>query len=130
MRAVSDIFWLNRTIVPVIAQLRVIGMPIGILSNTCSAHWNFVLERFPILRQSFQMKHCILSYETRSMKPDATIYQRAIDAASTEPGKIFFTDDRDVNVEGARQAGLQAEKYQSIATLTRHLTDRGVLLNL
>src|SRR3954447_18636292 len=43
MLACSDIFQLNTPIVPLVTQLRAAGHRLGILSNTCEAHWQFVM---------------------------------------------------------------------------------------
>lgn len=44
LRVCSDIFELNASIVPVIAHLRAAQHRLGILSNTCSAHWDWVFN--------------------------------------------------------------------------------------
>ena len=127
LNTISDIFSLNRKLVPLIAQLRAVNFPIGILSNTCIAHWDFALTTFPILRQLF----CdfVLSCEVGSMKPDACIYERALAVAAVRPRKCFFVDDRVENVEGARMAGWEAVLYQSVEQLELELRSRGVEFN-
>ena len=124
----SDIFWLNSSIVPLIAQLGAAGVRIGILSNTCSAHWEFVLKNFPLVERRFD--ETVLSYEVHSMKPDPGIYKAAIQMAGCSPDEIFFMDDRQENVTGACEAGIDAVLYESTAVLYRQLRQRGVQINL
>ena len=127
LNTVSDIFSLNRKLVPLISQLRAVNFPIGILSNTCIAHWEFALERFPIVEQLFG--DFVLSYEVGSMKPDAFIYERALAVAAVKPRRCCFVDDRIENVVGAKAVGLEAVLYQSVEQLEIELRCRGVEFN-
>ena len=66
------------------------------------------------------------------MKPDPIIYQSAITLAKglvgCETGEIFFTDDKQENVDAARDAGMQAELYTSALELRKQLAASGVAL--
>lgn len=128
MLAVSDIFWLNTSIVNLLTQLRGLNFPMAILSNTCSAHWEFAKENFPAVGQLFS--HRVLSYEEKSMKPDAKIYDSAIVLAKRlvdcQPNEMFFVDDRQENVDAACKAGMQAELYVTSRQLSRQLAEGGV----
>lgn len=126
--AISDMFEVNRRIVPVLSQLKAVGVPMGILSNTCPAHWQFVCGRYAFLRQLFNPM--ILSYEVKSMKPDAEIYRQAIEAANVPAEHIFFTDDRQENVDGALAAGIDACLFTSVDNLMEELGQRGIRINL
>ena len=130
MIAVSDIFWLNTSIVHVVTQLRGVNFPIAILSNTCAAHWEFAESRFTLVGKLFGDR--VLSYEEQSMKPDGKIYQSAIEMASRLTGckteEIFFVDDKQENVDAAKAAGMQAELYVSARKLVEQLRDGGVPL--
>ena len=129
LAACSEIFELNVAVIPIVAHLRAAGHRLGVLSNTCAAHWQYVATgRYTILNTSFE--RYILSYEIGSMKPTATIYERAIAAAGVSPAEIFFTDDRPENVDGARQAGIDACLFQGPRQLMHELRERGVRLNL
>jgi len=128
MHAVADIFWLNTPIVHVLAQLRGINFPMAILSNTCQAHWDFAKIRFAAIGQLFDDR--VLSYEEKSMKPDAKIYQSAIklakQAIECDTNEIFFVDDKQENVDAARAAGMQAELFVSVRCLSDQLRRGGV----
>jgi putative hydrolase of the HAD superfamily len=129
LRVCSDIFSLNVPIIPVIAHLHAAGHRLGILSNTCRAHWEFVaIGRFAALQRFFPVR--ILSFEVGCMKPGARIYESATAAAGVEPHEIFFTDDRPENVAGAREAGLDAEPFETVSGLIRQLAKRGVRFNI
>ena len=126
--AVSDIFTPKLEIFPLIAQLRVVNFPIGILSNTCQAHWEFLHSKFAIFRHCFSP--LILSYEVNSMKPDRKIYERAIEMAGCRVNKCFYVDDKQENVDAAIEAGMDAVLFQSGSHLIQAIQRRGVEINL
>ena len=128
MHAASDIFHLNAAIVPIVAHLAATGMPMGILSNTCEAHWQFVKAgRFRLLDQFFPIS--ALSYELKSMKPDGVIYKEAAALAGVKPEQIFFLDDRPENVDGAIAADFDAVLFTTVSQLAKDLAERGVHIN-
>ena len=126
--ACSNIFSMNTPMMPVIGQLAAVGFPMGILSNTCSAHWGYVFTRFRFLQNNF--RDYILSYESQSMKPDPKIYQDAIKTANRPANEIFFIDDKPENVEGAIAAGMDAVLYTTAEQAIVDLQSRGVRFNL
>lgn len=129
IHANAAIFELNSPIVSLVVHLRTIGYRLGILSNTCSGHWDYVASgRYNILTHCFHNR--ILSYEQQSMKPDAKIYQVAIEQAQCDPQEIFFMDDRMENVKGAIKAGIDAVQYVNHIQLAKDLASRGVVTNL
>ena len=63
------------------------------------------------------------------MKPDSKIYESAIARTGVEPERIFFTDDRPENVEGAVTQGIDAVLFTSVPDLMNELKNRGVVTN-
>lgn len=123
----SAIFWPNWEMLPLLAALQRSGQKLGILSNTCSAHWNFVTHRYRFLNDLFLWP--ILSYEVGAMKPDAEIYRVARQRADCPPERIFFVDDRPENVAAAREMGWQAVLFHSARSTAQSLRDLGVPLD-
>lgn len=128
LHAASDIFEVNVGIVPVVTQLAAAGHPLGILSNTCPAHWNFCRARRYGFMHAFQTT--VLSYEVGACKPDPRIFEAAAERAGVAAADIFYVDDLAANVAGARAAGLDAVQYVSPAQLVEDLRARGVRFNL
>ena len=128
LRACSDIFTMNVSMMPVVGQLAAVGFPMGILSNTCSAHWEQVFNKHAFLRQNFG--DYVLSYESKSMKPDPKIYADAIKVASLPADEIFFIDDKPENVKGAIAAGIDAVLYTTASQAIVDLQSRGVRFNV
>jgi len=127
IRANSDIFELNTSIVPLVTSLRCSDHKMGILSNTSAWHWNFVKHKYTVLNL-FDTN--VLSFEHQAMKPKASIYAHAAERAGVPPENIFFVDDMLPNVEGAIAAGFQAVHYTTATALRNELHDRGVRFNL
>ncbi len=94
-----------------------------LLSNTDAIHYHWVRERYPILRH---FDHAVLSFELGLRKPEPGIYQEAIARAGCEPREVFFTDDREDNIEAAIDAGIDAVQFLSVEQLEQELQSRGV----
>ena len=124
----SDIFSLNYRIMPLVTQLSSISFPIGILSNTCEAHWNFICQEYPSILKLFS--RIILSFEVKSAKPDPPIYQAAINLAGVAADRIVFADDKPENVGGAHACGMDAILFENAHQLNLELLDRHLEFNL
>jgi glucose-1-phosphatase len=124
----SDIFRLNHSLLPVVAQLDGAGYRLGILSNTSPAHWAWVTAgRFGISNLAFDLT--ALSFEIGSCKPEPKIYQAAASLAGVSPAEIFYIDDMPENVSGAKAAGFDAVLYTTTPALVADLHQRGVRFN-
>lgn len=121
-----DIFEVIEESVAIIEQLAASGRRLGIMSNTNTLDWEFVTSgRYPFLNNSFEQY--VLSFKVRSMKPEPAIYEHAARQAGVEPREVFFTDDRQENVDGALAVGLDATLFVDAAKLRADLEARGVL---
>jgi len=94
------------------------------LSNTNPIHFTMLKESYPLLRHFHDY---VLSYEVGAAKPEPRIYREAIDRAQCSPEECFFTDDLEVNVEAARDHGMDAVQFLSAEQLERELRARGLL---
>lgn len=124
--AAAAIFEPNEAVQELARRLHRGGHRLGVLSNTCAAHWEYCIDgRYPLLNQCFE-KYA-LSYELKSMKPDAAIYARSAQLAGVKPEQILFIDDRPENVQGAQAQGWDAVLYESASGLEQALVERGCL---
>jgi putative hydrolase of the HAD superfamily len=55
--------------------------------------------------------HVTLSYEIRSIKPEAAIYEHCLAGLGCAPHETLFLDDRLENVKGAEQLGIHALQF-------------------
>ena len=120
----GDIFEIKAGTVALAAALRSANIPIGILSNTCEAHWDLASSKFPVLTQLFDP--VVTSYEVRSMKPAVAICESAAARVNLEPAELFFVDDRDENVAAARALGWHARLFRSARELANDLESLGL----
>ena len=94
------------------------------LSNTNPIHFAMIQEAYPLLRH---FHGYVLSYEVGAAKPEAKIYREAIARARCNPEECFFIDDLAVNVEAAREHGMDAVQFLSAEQLEGELRARGLL---
>ncbi len=59
-------------------------------------------------------------------KPDIKIYQRVLEITQREPSKCVMIDDRDLNLECARELGLQTIQVKNLAQMKEDLARIGV----
>jgi putative hydrolase of the HAD superfamily len=97
------------------ASLQKAGYKTGILSNIGDAMEAGILARFDWL-QGFH--HHTFSHRLRLAKPDLAIYLHATEGLGEAPSHILFVDDREENVNAAREAGMIAIKYQGHTAFT------------
>ncbi len=128
-RAAGDIFGLRVEMLPVLAALRRLRLPVGLLSNSCEPHWQFICSSgYAFLPAGFPIT--VLSHEVAAAKPSPAIYARAAEAAGVTPERIFFCDDIEGHVRAARAAGWDAEVFSSASRLIDDLSRRGLRLGL
>ena len=126
--AASDIFWPNAQMIPLVAGLYSSGMSLGILSNTCPAHWDFVSRgRYRFVNDFFPKR--VLSFKVGFMKPAPQIYAFAAKLAGVAPQRILFFDDRVENVTAANAFGFQAHLFRSAIETAKLLRQSGCELN-
>ena len=120
MEAISAIFEPNEPILQALERVQGAGLPMGILSNTCDAHWLWLqARRWPMLVDWFT--HAILSYEVRGMKPEAKIYEASEQLAGCVGANLFFTDDRADNIAAAAARGWTTHQFVAVPALMESL---------
>jgi HAD superfamily hydrolase (TIGR01509 family) len=84
---------------------------VGCLSNTNVLHADRHWTEFGIA-DLFEDR--FLSHEMGLVKPDRAAFEYVIEVLGCPAERILFLDDNQINVEGARAAGLRAERTQGI----------------
>lgn len=125
LHAGSDIFRLNESLVPVIDTLKQRGHRLVLLSNTSVAHFGFIHDRWDILQR---FDDFVVSYKVGAIKPEAAMFETALQRIHCPPTACLYTDDIPEYVARAREFGLQAEVFTNTAAYVRHLRDRGIEL--
>ncbi len=92
-------------------QLRAAGFKTAMLSNLPRVLGEALRETSDLYDR---FDHVTLSYELKTIKPDAAIYQHSVEGLGLAPGETLFLDDKAPNVKGAQKAGLRAELFTTV----------------
>lgn len=87
------------------------GVPLYVLSNMQQHSWEHLSNEFDFW-SCFQ--GLVISYQIKLVKPEPAIYEHLLAAHQLKASETIFIDDMPVNIEAAKQVGLQG----------RVLTDR------
>lgn len=96
---------------------------IAIASNTSQPHWEWAQDNLPF---ADRFDPPILSHLVGAMKPDAAFYRALIERSGLKPDEIFFTDDRQDNIEGAEAVGIRAFQFTGPEQLRADLASVGI----
>ena len=70
--------------------------------------------------------HLCVSSDLGLRKPEPAAYRRVAELVGLPPSKILFLDDGEVNVVGARDAGMAAAHVKSVSDIREALMAVGV----
>jgi putative hydrolase of the HAD superfamily len=113
---------INEAMILWVQRLHAAGFKTAILSNMPTDMATHVRKNFEWISD---FDHHIFSGEVRSVKPEPEIYQHCIEALGVQPSEALFIDDRDVNLEQARAAGIHGIRFQSVEQLREELQALG-----
>ena len=118
-----DMFTQNEGMESIIRGLKENKYRLGILSNTNSPQFEFIMKEFPLIGL-FDDYH--LSYETGLLKPEKRAFEKLIDFYGREPGSLVFIDDLESNAAAARASGIRAFRYATSQQLASDLSNIGL----
>lgn len=91
---------------------------------------NFNQETFPLAKEKFPFLKLprgeTVSGEIGLIKPDLAIYQHHTTTHGLDPAACLFFDDSQKNIDGARNAGWQAELFTDAAKMQADLIKHGI----
>jgi len=96
---------------------------LALLSNTNAIHWerdDIEGQLEPLIRDVF------VSYRTGLAKPDPVAFKDVLEKLGATAEQILFLDDNRLNIEAARQCGMQARLTRGFDDLTKNLRETGV----
>ena len=103
-----------------LGRLRAEGFKLYGLTNWCSKVHD-VMKIWDILTI---LDGRIISSEEKLVKPDAAIYLRLCEKYGLKPEECLFTDDRQINIDGAIAVGMQGILFQSADQYERELREK------
>ena len=95
-----------------------------VISNTNKLHFDYLRARFSFFGL---FKGFVLSHEVGAMKPDPRIFREALARAGSKASEALFVDDQIINVEAARELGIDAFQFLSSDQFTSELRKRELL---
>ncbi len=114
---------LNPVMLDWVVRVQAAGFKTAILSNMGE-------ELLAHMRQNFRwldsFDHHTWSCELDMIKPEAAIYRHTLKKLGVHPNEALFIDDRNENIEGAKQAGLHALLFRDAETLQVDLASEGL----
>jgi len=122
----SSVF-LPELLVPeeLLAELRQI-YPLILVSNTNESHVDYIARNYSVFKY-FDSK--IFSHVVGSLKPDSKIYEAAIAASGHPAEALFFTDDREENIQAAVDMGIRSHQFTTVPLLVEALRSQGVKIS-
>lgn len=124
--SVSDMFVPIDSMVEVLNRVRENGFGVGLLSNTCHAHWDWIRRQAYSMNQ-FRFDAIVLSFQEGTMKPDSLIYEVAEKRAGVPAKSLLFLDDKPENVTAAISRNWQANCCLGGQPAVQVLKNSGVL---
>lgn len=113
-----------------VAALREAGYGVHLGTNQEHHRARFMREELGFDDGRFDV--AVYSCDIGLAKPDPAYFEKAVTMIGAEPGSVLFIDDRQENVDGARSAGLVAERWELAdghAALTGLLAGHGVAVH-
>ncbi|HNV85965.1 MAG TPA: HAD family phosphatase [Candidatus Omnitrophota bacterium] len=98
--------------------------PIWVISDTNELHFEYVKEKFSVLRL---VDGFILSYQVGELKPHPRLFEEALRRSRSEASKTFFADDRGELVRAASKLGFHAFRFRDAASFEKELSRLALL---
>ena len=109
--------WMENVIFPLKDNLKMIdlvkekGLKYYILSNYPKDAFEYTYDMCPFIQNGDGM---VISYDVLMIKPDKNIYLKLLDKYGLKANECLFIDDLDINVEGAKSAGINAFVFKDL----------------
>lgn len=110
--------------VRLLEQMHAKDTPLYALSNLSGEKYEGIRRRFPFMQR---FRGVLVSGEEKLIKPDPAIYRLFLERYGLDARGCLFIDDSAANVEGAREAGLEAVRFENPGQLEGALCAHGIL---
>ncbi|MCB1082681.1 MAG: HAD family phosphatase [Simkania sp.] len=114
---------INDEMYALVEELKSKKIPVALLSNI-DKRLSTILRELDLY---YPFEPCLLSCDIGAEKPDLRAYEVALNHLNTPAHQIVFFDDREENIEAAKQAGLDAILFESAAQAREELAKRNLL---
>lgn len=113
---------LDQETVDLVFHLKQAGYRVVCATNTISIHyaWHIAHGQYAMFDKVYA------SHLMHEVKPEAGFYKAVVAGEGVQAGEVFFCDDNQINVDGARKCGLYAERYVSAGQIAGALRELGL----
>ncbi len=94
------------------------------LSNSNTLHWPKLMREMGLEKM---FNHIFASHLTGKLKPDKASFEHVLDSLACKAESVLFLDDNEINVNGARNCGINAHKVTSPQNTEALLEKLGIL---
>jgi HAD superfamily hydrolase (TIGR01509 family) len=98
---------------------------VAFLTNSNEIHCELIPRQFASLFR--KEDRFIFSHRFKVAKPDPEIFRRSLELIGAPAPQVVFIDDMLENVHGAQSVGIRSFQFIDAESLTRRLTDEGLL---
>ncbi|MGI8710823.1 MAG: HAD family hydrolase [Acidimicrobiales bacterium] len=109
----------------VLAVVAEADAPTSLFTNNGALLEDAVSHDHPDIAATFD--RLLFSWRLGAAKPDPAAYAAVTDALGIAPRSVFFADDSEPNVDGARAAGWTAHHFTTVDALRLDLAESGYL---
>ncbi|WKZ56084.1 MAG: HAD family phosphatase [Bdellovibrionota bacterium] len=113
----------NAECVDLLGRLRPL-IKLACFSNTCAAHWSYILKTFPWMSW-FDLS--MASHLEGHAKPQLQAFEAICRKGLVRPAECLFIDDREANIEGAAAMGMHTHLFRSAVELRAALQGLKIL---
>lgn len=107
-----------------VSQVRRAGVRTASFSNSNAVHWP-IMERHQSTMELFDAN--FPSHRLGLCKPDVEAFAKVLKLLARKGEQVLFLDDNQVNVDGAREAGMKAERVEGVEGARTALKDFDIL---
>jgi 2-haloacid dehalogenase len=107
-----------------LGRLREKEIPAYALSNISAEKLPILVSRYPFLER---LERIVVSAEIGINKPDPRLFGYFLERTGRRKEELFFIDDLEENVAGARKAGWSALRFTGAAALEKEFSALGIL---
>ncbi|MFC7292536.1 HAD family hydrolase [Hirschia litorea] len=109
----------------IISELQNTQTPLYALTNFPAEKWDETANVFPVLKV---FEDVIISGAEKMVKPDPRIYALTLQRlGNPSPENVIFFDDRQDNIDAAKNAGMTAFRFTDAAQMRKDLNSMGLL---
>jgi HAD superfamily hydrolase (TIGR01509 family) len=100
----------------------------GLVERVTASNYPVWIEELTGTHLAERFETVLASHHLGVRKPDPAFFERLLDRLGRCVDEVLFVDDRERNVEAARQVGLRAHRFTDATALRRWLAAQGLTI--